>query len=202
MMPRRVLAAISMLAVIVCHQTAWGQHAGHGSQRHQEDASAVMSGCAPVKLGGMSGDLESVQVESADIALYERFFEEVLKAETVFRVEHPQVDYLRGYCYHGLLIVIRQDLRTPRPTGWLQVNFQVANAELVQRQLEGRLRESSLTSLDEDQQRRIVLFKWKPDVPRSGCRVSRLEVMGPEGFMIGFNQVKEQTCQPQQGGMP
>src|SRR5437667_10004874 len=51
---------------------------------------------------------ESVQVETSDIKRHEQFFESVLHAPVVQRMDHPQVDSLRGYCYRGVLIVVRR----------------------------------------------------------------------------------------------
>jgi hypothetical protein len=138
--------------------------------------------------------LEGVQIETSDIGLYEHLFTQVLHAEEVQRIDHPQVDHLRGYCYRNMLIVVRQDINTPRPTGWVQVNFSVADVGILQQELEQALRESDLAQLDVAERTKIVRLRLKPDVPRNRCRVTRLEVNGPEGFMIGFDQVKEGSC--------
>jgi hypothetical protein len=128
---------------------------------------------------------EGVQLETSDIAPYELLFEGVLKAQVVFKVDHPQVDHLRGYCYRDVLVVIRQDLKTPRPTGWVQINFAVPDVSMVKGELEQVLSAA---------QAPFARLRFKPDVPRSNCRVSRLELSGPDGFMIGFDQVKPETC--------
>lgn len=140
------------------------------------------------------GELEGVQIETGDIRLYELFFSQVLHADEVQRIDHPQVDFIRGYCYRNVLIVVRQDLKMPRPTGWVQVNFAVADVGEVQQQVEHALRESNVAKLDEPEWTKVVRLRFKPDVPRSDCRVDRLEVNGPEGFMIGFDEFKEGSC--------
>ena len=76
-----------------------------------------------------SPGFEGVQIETADITLYELFFETVLQAQRVQTMEHPQVDRLRGYCYRDVLIVVRQDLKSARPTGWVQITFLLAGSE-------------------------------------------------------------------------
>ena len=133
---------------------------------------------------------EGVQIETSSLASYEEFFESVLHAPIVQRMDHPQVDGLRGYCYRGVLIVVRQDLRTPRPTGWLQINFTVSNVAAVQSELEEAYRVSPIYQLSEEDRAKIVRFRLKPDVMRGNRQVIRLEVAGPEGFMIGFDQNK------------
>ena len=140
------------------------------------------------------GELESIQIETSDIGLHERFFSRVLHAREVQRIDHPQVDSLRSYCYRDVLVVVRQDLKTPRPTGWVQLNFSVADVGELQQQLEHVLQESDFAQLDDAERTKIVRLRFKPDVPRNNCRVARLEVNGPEGFMIGFDQIKEGSC--------
>jgi multidrug efflux pump subunit AcrB len=76
----------------------------------------------------------------------------------------------------------------------MQVNFSVADVADIQRQLERALRESRLATLDDAERTKIVRLRLKSDVPRNNCRVDRLEVTGPEGFMMGFNQYKAGTC--------
>jgi len=88
------------------------------------------------------------------------------------------------------LIVVRQDLRTPRPTGWVQINFMVSNVATLQGELEQAYRASSVYQLSEEDRAKIVRFRLKPDVMRGDRQVIRLEVAGPEGFMIGFDQDK------------
>ena len=86
--------------------------------------------------------------------------------------------------------MVRQDLRTPRPTGWVQVNFMVSDVAALQGELESAYRASSVYRLSEEDRAKIVRFRLKQDVMRGDRRVIRLEVAGPEGFMIGFDQDK------------
>ena len=88
------------------------QHRPAASASQERTCKAAIQG--PGSLEGF----ESVQVETSDIKGHEQFFESVLHARAVQRMDHPQVNSLRGYCYRGVLIVVRQDLRSPRPTGW------------------------------------------------------------------------------------
>lgn len=136
------------------------------------------------------GILDSVQIETSDLKSFEVFFGEVLKALLVERRDHPDKDSVRGYCYRGIRIIVRRDHAVPRPTGWVQVNFAVLDAGLVQRELEAALKNSSVASLSKMEQDKIVRFRMKPDARRGDRKAIRLEVAGPEGFMIGFNQYK------------
>ena len=156
---------------------------------HQADSASHEGLCtSPIQgLGSLEG-FESVQVETSDMKRHEQFFESVLHAPVVLRIDHPQVDSLRGYCYRGVLIVVRQDVRSPRPTGWVQINFTVSDVAAVQRELERAYRTSPAYQLSEEDRAKIVRFRLKPDVMRGDRQVIRLEVAGPEGFMIGFNQ--------------
>ena len=138
---------------------------------------------------------EGLQIETADVARYEGLFETVLKADKVQSVDHPQKDLLRGYCFRGVLIVVRQDLSAPRPTGWVQINFAVPDVAGIQRDLERAYAESPVAKLAEAERSQIVRFRLKPDVRRGACRAIRFEVAGPEGFMIGFDQIKRETCE-------
>ncbi|HEX9156332.1 MAG TPA: hypothetical protein VF819_12240 [Nitrospira sp.] len=131
-----------------------------------------------------------MQVETSDIGLFEQFFEGVLQVPVVQRADHPQADRLRGYCYRGLLIVVRQDLRTTRPAGWVQLNFRVPDVAAVKEEIERIYRGSSISQLAEGERAKIVRFRFKPDVMRGDRRVARFEIGGPEGFMIGFDQDK------------
>ena len=131
-----------------------------------------------------------MQVETSDIGLFEQFFEGALQVPVVQRADHPQADRLRGYCYRGLLIVVRQDLRTTRPAGWVQLNFRVPDVAAVQEEIERIYRGSSISQLAEGERAKIVRFRFKPDVMRGDRRVARFEIGGPEGFMIGFDQDK------------
>jgi hypothetical protein len=133
---------------------------------------------------------ESVQIETSNVRLYEQFFETVLQVPVLQRVDHPGTDNLRGYCYRGVLVVVRQDFRTPRPTGWVQINFTVSNVTALQGELEQTYQASSVYQLSEEDRARIVRFRLKPEVMRGDRKAIRLEVFGPEGFMIGFDQYK------------
>lgn len=144
---------------------------------------------------------QGVQIETADITLYELFFETILQAARVQTMEHPQVDRLRGYCYRDVLIVVRQDLKTARPTGWVQINYAVSDVAVVQQELEQSYRTSPVAQRAETERNKIVRFRLKPDVRRGDCRAVRLEVGGPEGFMIGFDQFKEGSCKPGESSM-
>jgi hypothetical protein len=139
---------------------------------------------------------EGVQLETRDIEPHELLFESILKARTVFKIDHPQVDHLRGYCLRDVLIVLRQDLKTPRPTGWVQVNFAVPDAAKIKEELEQALQASPIGHRPVPDREKVVRIRLKPDVPRSNCRAMRLEVAGPEGFMLGFDQFKPGTCTP------
>jgi hypothetical protein len=179
-------------------------HAGLGAEsRHQHRGEAAtietltsVRPCQP-KMGREDADspgFEGVQIEAADITLYELFFETILQAPRVQTMEHPQVDRLRGYCYRDLLIVVRQDLKNSRPAGWVQINYAVSDVAAVQQELEQAYRASPVAQRDETERNKIVRFRLKSDVRRGDCRAARLEVGGPEGFMIGFDQFKAGSC--------
>jgi len=161
------------------------------TQHHQADSASHEGLCKAAIQGPCSLEgFESVQLETSDIKRHEQFFEAVLHAPVVQSLNHPQMDRLRGYCYRGVLIVVRQDLRTPRPTGWVQINFTVSDVAALQGELEQAYRASSIYQLSEEDRAKIVRFRLKPDVMRRDRQVLRLEVAGPEGFMIGFDQDK------------
>jgi len=174
----------------------------HGKMEMTDGASRVSAPACQLPVGdhtgvvpstptdGHSGLFESVQIETSNLASYEQFFESVFHAPLVQRMDHPQVDSLRSYCYRGVLIVVRQDLRTPRPTGWVQINFAVSNVAAVQEEVERSVRASSLYERSEEERAKIVRVRLKTDVMRGDRKVIRLEVFGPEGFMIGFDQYK------------
>ena len=160
-------------------------------QHHQTDSASQERLCnAAIQSPGSHEGFESVQVETSNIVRHEQFFEAVLHVPVVQSLDHPQVDSLRGYCYRGVLIVVRQDLRTARPTGWVQINFTVSDVAALQSELEQAYWASSVYQLSEEDRAKIVRFRLKPDVMRGDRRVKRLEVAGPEGFMIGFDQAK------------
>jgi hypothetical protein len=161
------------------------------TQQHQADSASQERSCTAAIQGPASlVGFESVQVETSDITRHEQFFESVLHAPLVQSMDHPQVDRLRGYCYRGVLIVVRQDLRTPRPTGWVQINFTVSDVAALQEEVEGSYRASALSQLAEEERVKIVRFRLKPEVSRGHRKATRFEVTGPEGFMIGFDQDK------------
>ncbi|MBX3331968.1 MAG: hypothetical protein KF722_16300 [Nitrospira sp.] len=136
------------------------------------------------------GTFENIQIETADIHLHEQLFESVLHASLVQRLDHPQTDRIRAYCYRQILVVIRQDLRTPRPTGWVQLNFLVNDVAALQQELEATAR-TALATLDIAKREPIARFRLKPGVMRNHRKVDRLEVYGPEGLLIGFDQPQQ-----------
>jgi hypothetical protein len=172
-MMQAILALLSLSLVLV--SVVQAQHAGSTELHLITDQST----CGESKGEGF----ENVQIETSDIRLHELLFEQVLHAVAVQRLDHPQTDHLRTYCYRGIVIVIRQDLRTPRPTGWVQLNFIVSNVAHVQQELE-----SASQTLNEQERQQVARFRMKPDVMRGKRKVDRLEVYGPEGFLIGFDQ--------------
>ena len=140
--------------------------------------------CGPSTLEGFS----NVQIETSDITLHERLFEQVLHAAIIQRLDHPQSDLMRVYCLRDVVVVIRQDLRQPRQTGWVQINFWVKDVQSVQETLQSAVHDSALSQLAEVDREKIVRFRMKPNVMRGHRKVDRLEVYGPEGFLIGFDQ--------------
>jgi hypothetical protein len=174
---------------------------GSGTIVRAEEGTPQLAGsqsyskCEPsLPWASSRSELEGIQMETSDIGLYELFLSQVLQADEVQRIDNPQVYYIRSYCYRDVLIVVRQDVKTPRPTGWVQVNFSVADVGDVQKQIEQALRDSDVAKLDDAERAKIARLRFKPDVSRNNCRVDRLEVNGPEGFMIGFDQFKEGSC--------
>ena len=181
---------MSVSALLIAVTTASAEDVPQ-TQHHQADSASHEGLCkAAIQGSGSHERFESVQVETSDIKRHEQFFDSVLHAPVVQSLDHPQVDSLRGYCYRGVLIVVRQDLRTPRPTGWVQINFAVSDVAALQGELEQAYRASSIYQLSEEDRAKIVRFRLKPDVMRGDRQVIRLEVAGPEGFMIGFDQDK------------
>ena len=179
-------ASVLLIAVTIvsAEEVPQIQHRQAVSVSQERSCKAAIHG--PAFLEGF----ESVQVETSDITRHEQFFESVLHAPVVQSMDHPQVDSLRGHCYRGVLIVVRQDVRTPRPTGWVQINFRVSDVAALQGELEQAYRASSVYQLNEEDRAKIVRVRLKPDVMRGDRHVIRLEVAGPEGFMIGFDQDK------------
>jgi hypothetical protein len=185
------LVCLTSASVLLIAATAASAEDVPQTQHHQVDSSSQERSCKAVIQGpGSYEGFESVQLETSDITRHEQFFESVLHAAVVQHLDHPQVDSLRGYCYRGVLIVVRQDLRTARPTGWVQINFMVSDVAALQAELEQAYRASSVYQLSEEDRAKIVRFRLKPDVMRGGRQMIRLEVAGPEGFMIGFDQAK------------
>lgn len=170
-------------------------HVGNTEPAKLEASCVARSLAAPDRLTdeaslGGSGVLDSVQIETSDLRLFETFFGEVLKAPLIERLDHPGQDSIRGYCYRGVLVVVRRNHESPHPTGWVQLNFAVPDVDVVQRELEAALVDSRLASLSQMERERIVRIRLKPDVRRGNRKAIRLEVFGPEGFLIGFNQYK------------
>ena len=186
----RLVCLISVIALLIAVTAASAEDIPQTLHRQADSASHEALCKAAIQGPGSHEGLESVQVETSDIKHHEQFFESVLHVLVVQSMDHPQVDSLRGYCYRGVLIVVRQDLRTPRPTGWVQINFMVSDVAALQGELEQAYRASSVYQLSEEDRAKIVRFRLKPDVMRGDRQVIRLEVAGPEGFMIGFDQDK------------
>jgi hypothetical protein len=115
-------------------------------------------------------------------------FEQVFHANAIQRLDHPQTDLIRVYCLRHVVVAIRQDLRRPRETGWVQINFWVTDVAAVYDTLQSAVRDSSLAQLPEADRDKVVRFRMKPNVMRGHRKVDRLEVYGPEGFLIGFDQ--------------
>ena len=130
----------------------------------------------------------NIQIETSDITLHERLFEQVLHAPSIQRLDHPQTDLIRIYCLRDVMVSIRQDLRHPRQTGWVQVNFWVKDVASIHQALQSAVRDSALAQLPEADRDNVVRFRMKPGVMRGHRKVDRLEVYGPEGFLIGFDQ--------------
>jgi len=202
--------AILILSLILFEQVAFGAEPTHqpGNRSAAITPGASLHTCRTAASGELAQKgkpspdsatsnalgFEGIQIETADITLYELLFETILQAQRVQTMEHPQIDRLRGYCYREVLIVVRQDLKAARPTGWVQINYTVPDVAAVQQELEQSYRTSPVAQRDEAERNAIVRFRLKPDVRRGDCRAARLEVSGPEGFMIGFDQFKTGSC--------
>lgn len=140
--------------------------------------------CGPAAAEGFS----NIQIETSDMTLHERLFEQVFHASSIERLDHPQTDVIRIYCLRDVVVTVRQDLRHPRQTGWVQINFWVKDVASIHETLQSAVRESSLAQLAEADRDKVVRFRMKPNVMRGHRKVDRLEVYGPEGFLIGFDQ--------------
>ena len=188
-MNRRISAvSLTWASVVLSMATAWADDLDQ-SRHHQSDAGLQERPWVSVSADPSASDrFDGVQVETSDIALFEQFFGSVLMAPLVQHADHPQADRLRGYCYRGVLVVVRQDLRATRPTGWVQLNFSVPDVAAVREEIERVYRTSPVAQLAEVEQSKIVRFRFKPSAMRGNRHVMGLEVAGPEGFMIGFDQ--------------
>jgi hypothetical protein len=153
----------------------------HTKMRHAIDARCRASDSSP---------FENIQIETTDIHLHEQLFESVLQASLVQRLNHPHIDHIRAYCYRQVLVVIRQDLRAPHPTGWVQLNFLVSDVAMLQQELEATAH-TALDTIDVETREKIVRLRLKRGVMRNNHTVDRLEVYGPEGFLIGFDQPQQ-----------
>ncbi|MCW5560107.1 MAG: hypothetical protein KIT22_20000 [Verrucomicrobiae bacterium] len=60
----------------------------------------------------------------------------------------------------------------------------------LQEALQRSYERSPIFRLEEAERDKIVRFRLKPDVKRGNRKAVRLEMSGPEGFMIGFDQYK------------
>jgi hypothetical protein len=149
--------------------------------------------CAERSSRDTENAFDSVQFETTDMKSFEVFFGDVLKASLIERRDHPDKDTIRDWCYRGIRIVVRRDLVVPRPTGWVQLNFAVPDVGAIQRELDAALKGSAIASLGQMEREKIVRIRLKQDVRRGASRADRLEVTGPEGFMMGFNQYREQV---------
>lgn len=170
-------------------------HAGITDPTEPETPCAVRSPAAQDRLESDALPigpvvLDSVQIETADLRPFEMFFGEVLKAPLIERLDHPGRDSIRGYCYRGVRVIVRRDHASPHLTGWVQINFAVSDVDVLQRELETALVDSRLASLSQVERERIVRIRFKPYGHRGNRKAIRLEVFGPEGFMVGFNQYK------------
>jgi hypothetical protein len=158
--------------------------------------------CGPSGTDGFS----NIQIETSDITLHERLFEQVFHAKNIQRLDHPQTDLIRIYCLREVVVAIRQDLRHPHQTGWVQINFWVKDVASIHETLQSAVHDSALSQLADAEREKVVRFRMKPGVMRGHRKVDRLEVYGPEGFLIGFDQPQqsesEGTSHSNQGRTP
>src|SRR5205085_510802 len=108
-------------------------------------------------------EFDGIQIETSDVTLYEEFFQ-ILQARLAQHVDHPQTDKVRGYCYRGVEIVVRQDIVKPRPTGWVQVNFAVQDVTALKDELEKAYAASPVSKREELERLKVIRFRLKPDV--------------------------------------
>jgi hypothetical protein len=181
------LVAVAVLGVVVVARSGTAQGPEATPPVHDHGAKAPC-GAMSASPDPQPGSFDGIQIETSDMKLYEDFFETILRLARVQDVDHPQTDKIRGYCYKGIEIVVRQDLAKPRPTGWVQLNFAVGDVMAVKEELEKAYAASPVSKRDEGERAKVVRFRLKPDVMRSNRKANRLEVYGPEGFLIGFNQ--------------
>src|SRR6478735_12687081 len=95
--------------------------------------------CGPSAAEGFS----NIQIETSDITLHELLFEQVFHAQSIQRLDHPQTDLIRIYCLRDVVVAIRQDLRQPHQTGWVQVNFWVTDVGSIHQTLQSAVRDSA-----------------------------------------------------------
>ena len=126
--PLGVLLSMLMPSVAFSDEGSDSLHKGHSSPSVATQDLASLCGHEN-RVSAL--DLDSIQIETSDLASYEQFFG-ILKAPVIEQHEHPGRDRLRGYCYRGVVIIVRQDIPTPRSTGWVQINFTVQDAAAVQ----------------------------------------------------------------------
>lgn len=138
----------------------------------------------------------NIQIETSDITLHEQLFEQVFHAQSIQRLDHPQTDLIRIYCLRDVVVAIRQDLRHPRQTGWVQINFWVEDVASLQETLQSAVRDSALSQLADADRDKVIRFRMKQGVMRGQRKVDRLEVYGPEGFLIGFDQLTQNRRMP------
>ena len=165
---RTVILAVGLLL--------WLPGTGAGAEEHVA--------CGPAASEGFS----NIQIETSDITLHERLFEQVFHAKNIQRLDHPQTDLIRIYCLREVVVAIRQDLRHPRQTGWVQINFWVKDVASLHETLQSAVRDSALSHLADAEREKVVRFRMKPGVMRGQQKVDRLEVYGQEGFLVGFDQ--------------
>ena len=90
---------LSASVILVTASVAWADDAPaipHHETRDDASKSADLQWRDCRSPTGLSDAVESVQVETSDITRHEQFFESVLHAPVVQRLDHPQVDSLRG----------------------------------------------------------------------------------------------------------